>query len=67
MNPVLQRLIDEVTQQRGITNSVKAFITGLRAQLAAAVSANDIAAVAAALDELDKQQAELAAAITANP
>lgn len=66
-SPTLQRVIDEVAEQRGITNSVTAFIRLLRQQLAEAIAGNDMAAVAAALDDLDAQQAELAAAIATNP
>lgn len=67
MSPTMQRVIDEITQQRGITNSVTTFIRLLRQQLAEAIAGNDMTAVAAALDDLDKQQAELAAAIATNP
>jgi hypothetical protein len=66
MATILEDLVREVAETRTVTGSAIALIQGLKAALDAAVAANDMTAVAAAVAELDAGQAELAAAITAN-
>jgi hypothetical protein len=66
MATAIEDLVREVEETRSVTDSAIALIQGLKAQLDAAIAANDMSAVRAAVDALDAKQAELAAAITAN-
>jgi septal ring factor EnvC (AmiA/AmiB activator) len=72
MLPAIERLVQEVAEQRTVTQSVLTFLAGLKEQLAAAQA--ELAAIGTAsqtLDalaaDLDAQQAELAAAIASSP
>lgn len=55
-----------VTAQKTVADSVVTLLTGIAAQLAAAIAANDPAQVQAVLDGLTANTAELQAAVTAN-
>lgn len=62
----LADLAAEVAAEKTVDDSVVALLNGLTANLAAAVAANDPAAVQAVLDSMKVNSAELAAAVAAN-
>lgn len=66
MATVLEDLVREVQESRTVTESAIILLNGLKAALDAAIAAGDMSAVQAAVNDLDAQQAALAAAITAN-
>lgn len=71
MQAAIERITREVAEQKTVTQSVLTFIEGIKAQLAAAqAELAQIGAASATLnqlaDDLDGQQAALAAAVTAN-
>jgi len=57
----------KVDAEGTVVNSAVTLINGISAELKAALAANDPAAVQAIADELDAQQAALAAAVANNP
>lgn len=59
-------LIAKVAALKTVDDSVLALITGIKAQLDAAIAANDPAALQSLSDSLDAETARLQAAVTAN-
>ncbi len=64
MSAELDRLTTEVTESRTAVDSVLALVAGLAQQIRD--NATDPAALTALADQLDQQQADIAAAVTAN-
>lgn len=64
MSAALDRITQEVTESRQATQAILALVSGLADQIRE--NATDPAALEALADELDAQQAEIAAAVTAN-
>jgi hypothetical protein len=62
----LDRLTSEVAETNTVIDSAILLIQGIKAQLDAAIAANDPALLTALSDSLDSQQQALAAAIAAN-
>lgn len=67
MSAELDRLTNEVSETRGALQSAIVLIQGFKAALDAAIAAGNPAALEALSDSLDEGQAELAAAVAANP
>lgn len=65
MSAALDRLTQEVAETKGAADSAIALLTGLGDYIRANVS--DQAALNALADDLDAKQAEIAAAVAANP
>lgn len=65
MSAALDRLTQEVLDTKGAADSAIALLTGLGDYIRANVS--DSAALNALADDLDAKQAEIAAAVVANP
>lgn len=66
MATILEDLVREVSEQRTLNGSVIALLQGLKAALDEAIVRGDMTAVKAAVDDLEAQQVELAAAMLAN-
>jgi len=62
----IEDLVREVSESRTVNGSAVILIAGLKSALDAAIAANDMSMVVAAAADLDAQQAELVAAMTAN-
>jgi len=62
----IEDLVREVSESRTVNGSAVTLLAGLKAALDAAIAANDMSMVIAAAADLDAQQSELVAAITAN-
>jgi DNA-binding FadR family transcriptional regulator len=62
----IQELRDSVAAQRTIITSAVALLKGLHDQLAAAIAANDPAAIQAVADDLKANTDSLASAVTEN-
>jgi hypothetical protein len=65
MTPI-ENLVREVSESRTVTSSAILLLQGLKTALDAAIASGNMTEVVAAVAELDAQQMELAAAITAN-
>lgn len=66
MAATLDELISDVTDESTVVSSVEALLTGLSAQLAAAIAANDPAKIQQVKDAIDSNKARLSAAVAAN-
>ena len=66
MNAELDRLTTEVAETRTVVESAIVLISGLRQRLDDAIASGDPAALTALSEDLDSQQAALAAAVAAN-
>jgi hypothetical protein len=62
----IQDLVNQVSETKTVADSAVALITGLKAQLDAAIASNDPAALQALSDSLGAVKQELADAVTAN-
>ena len=66
MSTELDRLTTEVAETRTVVESAIVLISGLRQRLDDAIASGDPAALTALSEDLDSQQAALAAAVAAN-
>lgn len=66
MAATLDELISDVTDESTVITSVETLLTGLSAQLAAAIAANDPAKIQQVKDAIDSNKARLSAAVAAN-
>ena len=66
MAATLDDLISDVTDESTVITSVETLLTGLSAQLAAAIAANDPAKIQQVKDAIDSNKARLAAAVAEN-
>jgi len=62
----LQDLVDDVTDEKTVIASAKTLLEGLSGQLAAAIASGNPAKIQEVKDLIDKNKADLAAAVAAN-
>lgn len=66
MNPQMQKLTDDVAAVKTVAESATTALAGIKAQLDAAIAANDPAALQALSESLEATTSALSAAIVAN-